>query len=78
MDQHHHHQQHPHQQEHIDMQHDPGLAQAQYGFYHPQEAADPAYAIPFPHQMANYEVVPAAPPPRGLIHILVFTLCSSC
>ncbi|THH10961.1 hypothetical protein EW145_g967 [Phellinidium pouzarii] len=69
MDHHHHqhqHQHHPHPQEHIDMQHDPALAQAQYGFYAP-EPTDPAYAqMPFAHQMPNYEVVPSAHPPRQM------------
>lgn len=59
------HQQHPQEQQHLEMQHDPALSQAPYAFY-PQEAADPTYAtMTFAQPMHDYHVVPNAHQPRG-------------
>ncbi|KAL5495078.1 hypothetical protein ACEPAI_540 [Sanghuangporus weigelae] len=61
------HQQHPQEQQHLEMQHDPALAQAPYAFY-PQEAADPTtYAtMTFAQPMHDYNVVPNAHQPRQM------------
>ncbi|KAL5537280.1 hypothetical protein ACEPAF_1103 [Sanghuangporus sanghuang] len=61
------HQQHPQEQQYLEMQHGPALAQAPYAFY-PQEAADPTtYAtMTFAQPMHDYNVVPNAHLPRRM------------
>ena len=65
MDPQHHQQQQQHPQHHMDMDHEQALASAQYSFYPHPEPQDPTYGMAFQPQMPNYEVVPAAPPPRA-------------
>ncbi|KAL5526240.1 hypothetical protein ACEPAG_7579 [Sanghuangporus baumii] len=61
------HQQHLQEQQHLEMQHGPAVAQAPYAYY-PQEAADPTtYAtMTFAQSMHDYNVVPNAHLPRQM------------